>query len=321
MSYPVSTVSLPDLPHTDRPFLRSPQRSDGSFHNPWDTPPIVGPTDVLKWKLTQTNPFGADKRSRAPGPQYEALLKRAQKGLAAAKKDDDRAKYAEIQTELWETYAKLCPAACPPRVGDEAYRKQWVAWTVKSQTEQDFDEGCQATFAAQQQATAALQWDRSNPFEPKAELQSYRALLDAVMAHQQQVCDHLESTGLLAEHPDRPDPAMFRSIGTAAFVQGWLAYLPKSEHEATLKATGLDGEYIEPPEVELTDGTCPSCSAPMEVPADAKRVVCAYCGHGVAVQGGFLPCLGCGSTIEIPKEGSSYSCPHCELRVERIGLG
>jgi len=66
MSYPVSTVSLPDLPHTDRPFLRSPQRSDGSFHNPWDTPPIVGPTDVLKWKLTQTNPFGADKRSRAP---------------------------------------------------------------------------------------------------------------------------------------------------------------------------------------------------------------------------------------------------------------
>jgi len=263
----------------------------------------------------------ADTRSRAPGPQYEALLKRANKGLQAAREAGDRARYVEIQEELWQTYARLCPAACPPRIGDEAYRKRWVAWSARAQAEQDLDEGCAETFTAQQQATAALKWDRSNPMQPKVELDSYRALLDAVLAHQKQVGDHLEHTGLLAEHPDRPDPAVFKAIGTAAFVQGWLSYLPKSEHDATLEKTGLAGEYIEPPAVDLTEGTCPSCSAPLEVPADAKRVVCVHCGHGVSVQGGELPCLGCGSTIEIPREGDAYSCPYCELRVERIGLG
>ena len=195
-----------------------------------------------------------------------------------------------------------------------------MQWTARAQTAQDLDDRCAATFAAQQAATAALQWDRSQPLQPKAELTSYRALLDAVLAHQQQVVDHLETTGLLAEHPDRPDPAVFRAIGTAAFVQGWLPYLPKEEHEATLKTTGLDGEYIEPPPVDLTEGRCPCCGAPLEVLTSAQRVVCDHCGHGVSVRGGELPCLGCGSTLEIPAEGDT-SCVHCGLLVQRIGWG
>ena len=59
-------LPLPDLSGTDAAFVRAPDRPDGSFVNPWPTPPMVGPRDVLRWKVTQTNPFASVKRSRAP---------------------------------------------------------------------------------------------------------------------------------------------------------------------------------------------------------------------------------------------------------------
>lgn len=263
----------------------------------------------------------ADRRSKAPGPAYEGLLKRAHKGLAAAKEADDRDAYLALQAEIWEAYARACPAACPPRVGDEVYRKKWVAWSAESQTLQDLDAGCAETFAAQQQATAALQWDRSNPLQPVAEATSFLALQEAVLAHQQRVVDTLVAAQLLEAHPDRPDAAVFRRIGVAAFVQGWLPYLPKAQHQPLLESTGLDGEYIEPPAVDLTSGSCPSCSAPLEVPAEAKRVVCIACGHGVSVRGGELPCLGCGAPLEVPPDADDVACSHCDTHVRRIGLG
>lgn len=263
----------------------------------------------------------ADTRSKAPGPAYEALLARATKGLTAAKEAGDRDRYEAIQRELWTEYARACPAACPPRVGDDVYRKKWVDWTAKSQTLQDLDDGCAATFAAQQKATGALQWDRSNPFQPKAEPKSFDALLEAVLAHQKQVVDTLEREDLLSSHPDRPEGDVFRRIGTAAFVQGWLPFLPPAQHDPLLERTGLSGEYIQPPKVVLTSGACPSCSAPLEVPANAKRVVCIACGHGVSVTGGMLPCLGCGATIEIPADADDVACTYCDTHVRRIGIG
>ncbi|MFT4627368.1 MAG: hypothetical protein ACI8PZ_006052 [Myxococcota bacterium] len=263
----------------------------------------------------------SDRRSKAPGPAYERLVAQLRPRMEAAKSAGDRDAYTLVQAELWERYATLCPAACPPRVGDPRYRAAWVTWSARSQATQDLDPGCQQSFAEQQQATNALLWDRSNPMQPKAQLGSYRQLLEAVLHHQQQVVDVLERDGLLAEHPDRASGDLFRKIGTAAFVQGWLPYLPQSEHQATLDRTGLAGEYLEPTPIDLTCGTCPSCAAALEVRSDAKRVVCLGCGHSVAVGGGSLPCHGCGGTIDVPPTGAAYTCPFCDLRLERIGLG
>ncbi len=201
------------------------------------------------------------------------------------------------------------------------YRDKWVKWTAHSQTVQDLDPACAATFAAQQQATGALRWDRSNPFQPKAEPNSFEALLEAVLAHQKQVVDTLEAEDLLASHPDHPDADVFRRIGVAAFVQGWLPFLAPAQHQPLLERTGLDGEYIQPPKVDLTNGTCPSCGSALEVPANAQRVVCVACGHGVSVTGGTLPCLGCGADLEIPPDADDVACSYCDTHVRRIGLG
>lgn len=262
-----------------------------------------------------------DRRSRAPGPAYEALLARCKAPLQRAREAGDQDAYRDVQAELWEAYARLCPAACPPRIGDPAYRERWIAWSARSSTLQDLDPACQETFAAQQGATGALRWDRSNPFQPRAELTTYRALLEAVIAHQERVIDRLDASRILADHPDRPPREILARIGVAAFVQGWLPYIPASEHDATLDRAGLSGEYVTPEPVDLTSGTCPCCSATLEVVPDARRVVCGSCGHTVTVGGGTLPCHGCGVSIDIPSgpgAPDAWSCPHCDLRMERL---
>ncbi|MEZ4318282.1 MAG: hypothetical protein R3F61_12300 [Myxococcota bacterium] len=262
----------------------------------------------------------SDRRSKAPGPAYEALLRKYAPALQQARGDGEKAAYEEIQKTLWEAYAKACPAALSPRIGDPRYRERWVAWSAKSQAEQDLNPRTAATLEAQTRATQQLVWDRSNPFQPRAELTSFHKLLDAVADHQTAVCDVLEESGLLEDHPDHVANDVMRKMGLSVFVQGWMAYVPPSEHDALLKKTGLDGEYVEPQAADLTKGTCPQCTAPLEVPANAKRVVCESCGHNVLVKGGHLPCHGCGASIDIPDHGKDFNCPKCDLYVARIGL-
>jgi hypothetical protein len=266
----------------------------------------------------------ADRRSKKPGPVYEGLVRAKASKLEEARAAGDVATYTEIQRELFDKFAELCPAALSPRIGDPVYRKHWLDWTAKSQALQDIDPSTQKTFADQQSATARLVWDRSNPFQPKVQADSFWQLLDAVIAHQHAVSDLVVREGLLESHPDQLSEEILRQMGLSAMVQGWMQYLPPSEHDPLLKKTGLDGTWIEPPEVDLTHGACPSCSAPLDVHPDAKRVVCESCGHTVAVGGGELPCNGCGAPIVIPgpESGESgVSCNKCDLYVARIGIG
>jgi len=59
-------IDLPALSSADRPFAADPATASGLFHHPWGTVNDRGPADIFRWKVMQSNPFAADKRSRAP---------------------------------------------------------------------------------------------------------------------------------------------------------------------------------------------------------------------------------------------------------------
>lgn len=260
----------------------------------------------------------ADKRSKLPGPHYEGLLRQLGPELAKTKAAGDTAAYEAAQKRLWEAYAKACPSALSPRIGDERYRAAWVAWTATSQTKADFDPETAGTLASQATATAALQWDRSNPFAPRAEPQSFFKLLDAVLAHQRAVAGLYEREGLLDHHPDRPPRDLLVKMGVSAMCQGWMPYLAPTETEVMLETTGLKDEFtrIEPPNTHK--GNCPSCAGPLEVVDGAKRVLCYACGHMAAVGGGTMPCHGCGAQVTVPTDANLFKCDRCEAELRRM---
>ncbi len=263
----------------------------------------------------------ADKRSRLPGPTYEALLRSLQPKLGAARAAGDRDAYRAAQRTIWEAYATACPAALPPRVGDPAFRKRLVDWQADSQTDLDFDPEVAASFARQNAAVTNLAWDRQNPFQPKIQPGSFDVLLDAVLAHQLTTTERLEAGGWLARHPDQPTAELFRHIGVSALVQGWIPYFQGGETERVLTRTGLKGEYDEVALPKLQSGPCPSCGAALQVVEGAKRVLCESCGHLAGVGTGTIACHGCSAPITLPEHGSLFSCPNCEaeLRMMRHG--
>lgn len=260
----------------------------------------------------------SDKRSKLPGPAYEALLRQLGPELASARQRQDAVAYEAVQKRVFDAYAKAAPAGLSPRIGDERYRDAIVSFMARSQTVADFDPACQATFSAQNAATQALVWDRSNPFSPRAEPASFHRLLDAVMAHQRQVVSTYEEKGLLETHPDRPTADLMVRMGLSAMCQGWIPFLPPAEVDAMLAKTGLKDEYgkVEPP--VLKSGPCPSCAAPLEVVEGSKRVLCHHCGHLAAVGGGTLPCHGCGTKVTIPADTRMFRCPSCDAELRRM---
>lgn len=261
----------------------------------------------------------ADKRSKLPGPTYEALLRQNGPKLTAARDQGDRAAYTALQSDLFGAYATACPAALSPRIGDPRYRERWLAFTAAHTTACDFDPECRAARAAQDAATAALRWDQSNPFAPKVMPATFWPLLDAVTAYQHCAAEIAVRDGLLERHPDRPPEELFERMGASAMAQGWLPFLTKADGDAMVAKLGLGGEYVRPEPVPMKSGPCPSCGAGLEVVEGAHRVVCLHCGHLAGLGGATLPCHGCGSPVQLPTDGQLFACPACsaELRMMR----
>ncbi len=260
----------------------------------------------------------ADKRSRLPGPTYEALMRSLAPKLSAAKAANDRDAYRAAQLTIWEAYATACPAALPPRVGDPAFRKQLVAWQADSQTDLDFDPEVAASFARQNAAVATLAWDRQNPFQPKVQPGSFDNLLEAVLAHQRTTTDKLEAGGWMARHPDHPTVELFQHMGVSALVQGWIPCFKEGETERVLVKTGLKGDYDELQPQALRSGPCPSCGAGLQVVEGAKRVLCQSCGHLAGAGTGTLACHGCNAQVTLPEQGNLFNCPHCEAELRMM---
>jgi LSD1 subclass zinc finger protein len=260
----------------------------------------------------------SDRRSKAPGPAYEGLLAQLRPQIEAARASGDKAAYEAVQLKLWAKYAELCPAALSPRIGDARYRDRYVRYAAAQQTAIDLDPTCKAAFDGQQVATAGLVWDRSNPFQPKAEPASFHRLVDAVLAYQKAAAAHTEACGVLALHPDRPPAEILPRIGASALVQGWMPYIAKADADRLLETCGLTGEYVAFTPIEEVHGKCDGCAAPLDVPKGAKRVLCHHCGAYSVLAGGHFPCHGCGAPIDVPDSGAAFSCQACGAHLSRL---
>lgn len=260
----------------------------------------------------------ADKRSKLPGPAYEAIVRRHQGALNAAKAAGDTARYEQLQAEIFDAYCEHCPAALSPRIGDPRYRASFVAYSAKSATLTAFDPKTSAATARQQAAVSALVWDRSRG-QARVTSDSFWRLFDEVLQVQESTNELIERHDLLAEHPDRPSRDVMRRIALSLMLQGWMPYLERRDSEKLLDETGLRGEYVHvPPPSSSRQGSCPSCSTQLEVVEGAKRVVCHACGHMVGVDSGELRCHGCATPMVVPEQGNVFHCPSCDVELKRM---
>lgn len=254
----------------------------------------------------------------APGAvvpfQYEALAQRLAPEVKAAREAGDKGRYNALQYELYDAYARLCPAGFSPRVRDPEYRERFVRYTAATCTVQDFDPAFPALADAVTASMGKLQWDTTGG-TMRVVPETFWAMWNAFRARMEHSMNLNESSGLLARHPDGAPRSLLTAMGMSAFAQAWLGYLGEPDAARLLAESGLKGDYVEAT-ASLDKRHCGGCGGDLDVPPGARRVVCEACGHVIDVGGREAPCTHCGRPLSWPAGKTMIACPGCksELR-------
>jgi hypothetical protein len=256
----------------------------------------------------------SDRRSKLPGPQYEALSKALAPQLEAALKARDKEAHVALQRTLYEAYVTACPAACPPRVGDPAYRAKYIEHSARTATEVAFDPVLIAASGRQTKAMKDLAWVPGGPMGVTCRPDTFWALYETVLEMNEVSKGLAERTNLAELNPDGDTPVN-SLIGLSLFVQGWLPYLKPPEVEALMKRSGLSAQYVEPAPVKDEVVPCGACKADVHRLEGATKCVCDGCGYLLRTDV-VVPCSNCAANLLMPAEHTAFQCPFCatELR-------
>jgi DNA-directed RNA polymerase subunit RPC12/RpoP len=215
----------------------------------------------------------------APGPAYETLRGELAPALADARARDDIAAYRDLQRRLFDAFVDAAPLAVPIRAKDPEYRARYVAWLAEAETVAAFDADATARKTALDAAVAKLAFARIDGHIRVAP-EPYRAMLDAMFAHEARRDELAAEHGIYALHPDGASRELQRHIGLSLFAQGWLAYLDEADARALLERAGLTRAYTLVAQTpETRSCPCSRCGATLDVLRDARRVVCDHCGR------------------------------------------
>lgn len=262
----------------------------------------------------------ASPQSAMPGPKYEELRLALQPQLEEALAAGDRATYASIQGRLYDAYIDACPAAVPPRTADPAYRARFVAYTVSSIVEQDFDDDCRFLMHEMEKAIKRLTWQFADGQKPRVASSSFWELVRAVKAKLDRGLYINVKSGLVKTHPDGAPPALLARMGISAFVQGWLPYLSPVDADRLIDEARLHGEYRQVTETSGEDRPCPACDEPIHVVEGAVRVQCESCGQRIEVGALQITCTQCGGPMAIPGGSDRAPCPFCGCDVRALRI-
>lgn len=252
-----------------------------------------------------------------PGPVYEKLVAKLKPQCEKALQANDRDTYLKIQLKLFESWVDACPSSVPVRVSDAEFRKKYIAHLAECATVCAFDAGSVKISEQMSQAMAKLQWTQSEG-RTLCTMKSFVPLLQVVL----QSLDYTYSDQLqqhYAPHPDNTHPSVLKRISHSLFVQGWLPYLDANTAQILLRKTGLAQEYLTVDSHPSTKLSCGFCKSSLPVFPGAKQCVCEQCGHKLVVEQG-LNCDGCGSHLAIDANTKDFPCPHCQRKIERVGL-
>lgn len=252
----------------------------------------------------------SDPRSKLPGPEYTRLVKKLTPALETCVKQNDRDGHLKLQRQIYEAYVANCPAACPPRVNDPAYRAKYVEQNAQLATAGAFDDDMNAASNRQAAAMAALSWvpggSMGQRIRPDTFWKLYETLHDVTAAGKRMVA----RAGLAELNPDGDTPVN-EKIPLSMFVQGWLPYLADDVAAELLKKTGVEGSYVEATAVTAEAVPCGNCKADVPRLDGAKHCVCDGCGHLLKADVA-VPCSSCGAKMLMPAERTAFQCPFCE---------
>jgi DNA-directed RNA polymerase subunit RPC12/RpoP len=239
--------------------------------------------------------------------------------LAQARAQGDQEAYYKTQERLFGAWVEACPNAIPPRAKEEGFRQKYIAYMARAYTLAAFDKEAEKHQAAVNQAVAGLQWTQTTEGGYRVGAAGWEKLIAALFPQQQYLEELYKREGIYAQQPDGAGDEVQRRINYSLFVQGWLPMITEEQAQALLARTNLAGEYMAvPSDRDLHPVACVQCGTTLELPAGAKKTVCEFCGHVLAVEAPTVSCPGCQAALTPTLDGTAVNCPYCGTEIKRV---
>jgi len=249
-------------------------------------------------------------------PETQEYLNVIQKmGAVIAAKNEDE--YIEIALKQMELQATLMPGTFSPKMKVEGFRKKFLAYYREFLKDRIADH----FFEEQEQFNASLAPFMANITMELVEGKYLWKLDDKAMAYFDKIFSFSQSLSeKTINYPSAslyPEPISDTSkdLFLKQTMSAYCNTLTEEDFTKLAKHYGFDSEYIEIPEVNISELTCVCCSTKLNVPEGAKFVICETCGNKIDPVALMVSCQNCGSSFS-PSNGNQSKCDYCGSRVQ-----
>ncbi len=222
--------------------------------------------------------------------------------LAESREAGDWDAYRAHWAWYYDVDIEVTPEGWSPRVGDPAYRKAIIDYSVETCVLRNADDEMKRATAAYRKALRQFDGDESVDAMCKR-FGIYARGLDADV-------DIYERRGVLQRHPDELTAETWRQVNLSIQLSQVANSLQGEALERVIDASGLRREVVNAAPPLLTRSVCGSCGGQLLVVSGAHHLVCESCGVTLNSTATHFTCPGCGAPV-VRAVGKELACGYC----------
>ncbi len=219
-------------------------------------------------------------------------------------------------TRYYEAYTRFAKSQLSPRIGDAAYRAEWIRYAATCDAKNALDPQNHENTEALNATLGDLHWTLDGK-HPVYHLESFAPMLEAFMRGVRRGVA-LAREAPVVRHPDGATDELLGKIACSTVAQGWLPYLNDEGQKLLLDRTGHAGTYVDVEDTPLERRSCDGCGAPLDVCAGAARVLCEHCGKLHEIGGASVHCPDCGASVALVANTPTATCPYCRFELNEV---
>jgi hypothetical protein len=252
----------------------------------------------------------------APGnmsnPDVKQLLALGQQSSEAAKALDKH-KYIEIKLQGHELDFKLFPERFGPKGKQSSFRRKYLEYYKVMYEEIVNEEYFEKINNPVRIDSNNLKISVDNGVVKYEFDDAFFKFIDDNISVLKSGFEDSKSYKCLEKHPEyeavRNSDLMYK-ISISSMIQSF----PPDAGEQIIKYLGMTNDFIDIPDVNLTERVCVVCNSRLSVPAGSNNVVCETCGCKNEINTSNISCPNCAANFD-PK--ADPTCPFCNSKVEK----
>lgn len=238
--------------------------------------------------------------------------------LAGVIKAKNKEKFIELQLQNTEIEFDLYQKRFSPKIKQSSYRKKYLDfyklyWTER--IENGYFEKNKETQEYFKKISSKVKTKYENGQNITTFDNEFIGFLDAAKDFVIKSIDETAKMDCIAYYPEG-NTGVFKDILYKQGLSSMIQHFDEETIKKSLKHLGLQYEYIEIEDVQVTETTCVVCDTKINIPEGANSVVCENCGSFNELKNREIKCLGCGASFN-PKE--TDTCPYCGAKTIKVG--